>query len=85
MVIIKHNHILSSLANRVGRVVLDKTKVMRELQAAGPGAHEHDARVFGLGEQRHKVLDARGRAGRVGGHGEGDYLADGTALIGLVA
>lgn len=58
---------------------------MRELQAPGPGAHKDNPRVLGLGEQRHKVLDARGRAGGVGCHCLGDYLADGTAFVGLVA
>lgn len=69
VVIVQHDHVLSSLAHRVGRVVLHEAKVVRELQAAGSGAHEDDARVLSLGEQGHKVLDARGRAGGVSGHG----------------
>lgn len=85
MVVVKHDHVLSGLAHRVCRVILDEAKVVRELQAAGPGAHEDDARVLGLGQQGHEVLNARGRAGCVGGHGQGEYLADGPARVLLVA
>lgn len=58
---------------------------MRELQASGARAHEDDARVLRPREQRDKVLDAGGRAGRIGGHGQGADFAEGTARVGLVA
>lgn len=85
VVIVQHDHILGGLAHRVGRVVLDEPKVVRQLQAAGAGAHEHDARVLSLGEQRHEVLDAGCRPGGVGGHGQGDDLAEGPACVVPVA
>ena len=85
MVIIEHDHVLGGLAHRVGRIILDKPKVVCQLQAAGTGAHEDDTWVLSLGEQRHKVLYARGRAGGVGGHGRGEDLADGPACVFSVA
>lgn len=85
VVVIQHDHVLGGFAHRVSRIILDEAKVVRELQAAGTGAHEDDAWVLGLGEQRHEVLDARGRAGGVSGHRQGDDLADGPSRVLLVA
>lgn len=85
VVVVQHDHVLSGLAHRVGRVLLDEPKVMRQLQAAGAGAHEHYARVLGLGEQRHEVLDAGGCPRCIGGYGQGDDLAEGPACVVSVA
>lgn len=85
MVIMKHHHVLSSLANRIGWVVLDKSKVMRELQASSARAHEDDAWVLSPGEERHKVLNTCRGAGGISGDGQGNDFADGAACVGSIA
>lgn len=83
VVVVQHDHILGSLADAVGRVVLDEAEVVRQLQAASPRGHEDDARVLGTRQQGDEVLYSRRGPGGVGRYRSLDGLADGLGSTAL--